>query len=83
MDTPVSGTLQPGTETNLFQFEATAGQRLFLDNLGNQSGGGNQVIGSQTIGGFEREFTIPADGNYIVAVRGFGETPLNYQFRLV
>ena len=90
LDTPVTGTLQPGTETDLFRFEATAGQRLFLDNLGNQSGGsyqiygpGNQFITSQTIAGFEREFTIPADGDYIIAVRGVNETPLNYQFRLV
>ncbi|MCJ8279757.1 MAG: hypothetical protein MJK14_07475 [Rivularia sp. ALOHA_DT_140] len=90
LDTPVTGTLQPGTETDLFRFEATAGQRLFLDDLSSESGGfyiiygpGNQFITSQNIAGFEREFTLPADGDYIIAVRGFGETPLNYQFRLV
>ncbi|GBF86367.1 hypothetical protein [Aphanothece sacrum] len=57
VDTVTNGTLNPGRETDLFEFTGTAGQRLFLDGLGTQFGGSivvydtnNQFITSQTIG---------------------------------
>ncbi|MCJ8279756.1 MAG: hypothetical protein MJK14_07470, partial [Rivularia sp. ALOHA_DT_140] len=74
LDTPVTGTLQPGTEADLFQFEATAGQKLFFDDLGSESGGfyiiygpGNQFITSGTIG-FDGEINIPSSGNYTLVL---------------
>ncbi|NEO47936.1 MAG: hypothetical protein F6K55_28985, partial [Moorea sp. SIO4A3] len=89
-DTTIEGTLEPGTETDLFKFTGTTGQKLFLEDNGSQSGGsvilygpGNQFITSVSLSG-NREITLPGDGEYILAIEGFsGEQTLNYSFQVV
>lgn len=89
LDTTIEETLDPGRSVQLFKFEGTEGQRLFLDGLTNQLNGSiviysanNQFIASVTLGD-DRDFTLPHDGTYLLAVRGFSETPLDYSFRLI
>ncbi|GBF86366.1 Ig-like domain-containing protein [Aphanothece sacrum] len=88
VDTVTNGTLNPGRETDLFEFTGTAGQRLFLDGLGTQFGGSivvygpnGQFIASRT-SGFDGYFTLPTDGTYLLAVRGSSVETINYSFRL-
>ena len=88
-DTPINGTLEPGTETDLFQFEATAGQRLLFDDLGSEIGGfytiygpGNQFITSRTIG-FDGEINIPSSGTYTLVLQGSSNNEVvNYSFQI-
>ncbi len=88
-DTPINETLEPGTETDLFQFEATAGQRLLFDDLGSEIGGfytiygpGNQFITSRTIG-FDGEINIPSSGTYTLVLQGSSNNEVvNYSFQI-
>ena len=91
LDTIVEGTLETGRQTELFSFEGTADQRLFLDGLGTQFNGtyviyssGNRFVESQTFG-FDRDITLPGDGTYFILVQGFNfnEESLDYSFRLI
>ncbi len=90
LDSTISGSLEPGQETQLYKFEGTANQKLFLEDKGSQRGGsfvlygaGNQQVTSVSLG-FDREITLPGNGTYILAVQGFSnEETLSYSFSLV
>ncbi|HXG09846.1 MAG TPA: cohesin domain-containing protein [Gemmataceae bacterium] len=89
--TDVSGTLNPGAETDIFRFNGTAGQRLFFDNISASAGAatwtllgpGNQsVLGSSPSLTTDFTVTLPADGTYILMLQGNHTAPINYVFRL-
>ena len=76
LNTPTNGTLSPGNSTTLFQFEGTEEQRLVLDGQGSTGGGSiviyaenNGSVTSRTIG-FDREFSLPFNATYLLAVQG-------------
>ncbi|MBN8490904.1 MAG: LEPR-XLL domain-containing protein, partial [Burkholderiales bacterium] len=81
------------TETQLFGFDAVAGQRFFFDSL--QLAGDNfsvrlfdpagQVVwGPQWFSDDRDVFTVPRDGRYVLALEGrIGhQTPANWRFNL-
>ncbi len=92
-DTTISGSLEPGQETQLYKFEGTANQKLFLENKGSQTGGffklyspENQLLTSTifTLSRGIREINLPENGTYILALEGFSNKEiLNYSFSLV
>jgi hypothetical protein len=90
-DTVIEGQLSPGTEDDLFRFRGYAGQKLFFDKLSNTGeldwvlfDAGNGVVASE--GNMnDMELYLPADGEYILALRGragFTNT-VNYSFEIV
>ncbi len=92
-DTTISGSLEPGQETQLYKFEGTANQKLFLEDKGSQTGGfyklyspDNQLLTLQifTVAGRIREINLPENGTYVLALEGFSNREiLNYSFSLV
>ncbi|MFM6408240.1 MAG: hypothetical protein ACKPGT_27745, partial [Microcystis sp.] len=89
LDTTLTGTLDPGRETQLYQFTGNAGQRLYFDDLGSQTGanwnlyqGNNQSVSSGSLNS-DREFVLSNSGTYILALQGNSNTPVAYNLRLV
>ena len=90
LDTPINGTLNPGIESELFQFAATAGQRLFFDSLAtaassswNLYGPGNQSITGSSLSS-DREFTLESTGTYTLVLAGSNTSgTVDYSFQLV
>ncbi|MBI3348327.1 MAG: LamG domain-containing protein, partial [Burkholderiales bacterium] len=89
----VSGTLQPASETLAYQFQATAGQKYFFDQLGNGGGegvyrlvgpGGQQVWVSNLDYDVDT-FAVPTTGTYTLLVEGRRNAPRqnSFSFRLV
>ena len=87
----ISNTLDPGSETQLYQFTGTAGQKLFFDNLTASSTSGNwQLFGpsNQYVAGanISNDFgaTLPYNGTYVLALQGVGNlsNTLDYSFRI-
>jgi large repetitive protein len=83
----------PSTDTRLYRFDATAGQRFFFD--GQLLGGdnvsvrligpsGNVLWGAQWISEDEDVFELPVDGSYTLAIEGrIGNTnPSSWRFTL-
>ena len=86
---PVSGTLSPGAEADVYQFTGTAGQRLFLDAQTSNGGfldwrlvdpfGQNRF----NVGFADQEpAALTATGLYTLVLDGFlsNSTPVNYTF---
>ncbi|MDJ0844779.1 MAG: hypothetical protein QNJ08_11135 [Crocosphaera sp.] len=86
VDTLVEGTLTPGDSTDLFTFEGTEDQSIFLNEiLGFSStsltiyGPGNQVLGDES----SLRIKLPTNDTYLVVLEGIeSTTPLNYSFKL-
>ncbi|MEH1791306.1 putative Ig domain-containing protein, partial [Nostoc sp.] len=90
LDTSVSAILDPGTETDFYQFTGTSGERLYF-HLGATNwpygladwvlyGADNQAIAAPNY--FSPDFSIilPTAGTYVLGVRGYGATSLGYSF---
>ncbi len=89
--TPVSGSLNPGLETDFYKFDATAGERFFFDDL-SQSGGtiywrlidplGRQVF----LNSFNNvePFAVSLTGTYTLTIEGqyTNASPINYSFNV-
>ncbi|MBE9061109.1 Ig-like domain-containing protein [cf. Phormidesmis sp. LEGE 11477] len=88
-DTVVSGTLEAGRATDFFQFEGTAGQQLFIEGLGEQSGGTFYLYGSNNqqvtavnfVGNLD--ITLPGTGTYYLAAESFSDVALDYSFQII
>ncbi|NER35197.1 MAG: DUF4114 domain-containing protein [Oscillatoria sp. SIO1A7] len=90
-DTVINGILSPGSEDDIFRFTGNAGQKLFIDSL-NKSGGtldwklfgpDNKQVSSN--GFTDVELHLPADGEYLLALRGnsdFTDTT-RYSFEII
>ncbi|MFA7602290.1 MAG: LamG domain-containing protein, partial [Novosphingobium sp.] len=72
----VAGTLSPASETDIYRFDAAAGDRLFFQNLLAVSNAtvriidpnGRQIVGPVGLG--DREFTVATTGTYFVLIEG-------------
>jgi RHS repeat-associated protein len=90
MNTATTGTLNPGSSTNLYQFTGYAGNRLYLDSQiasGNATwllyGPGNQLIDSKPLSD-DFEIVVPSNGTYYLMLRGDGTTTaINYRIQVV
>jgi large repetitive protein len=90
-DTVVKGSLSPGSEDDVYRFSGRQGQKLYFDR---QNKGGsmdwviynsaNQVVASN-YNFDDMEVDLPADGNYILSLRGssgFAST-VDYSFAII
>ena len=89
LDTPVTGSLDPGNSSNIYQFEGTADQKLFFNSLGTASGRwllygpGNQLIESRSLSS-DFEEILTADGTYLLVIQGNTTNgTVNYNFQVV
>ncbi len=89
LDTDISGQLDPGQRTHFYQFEGTAGQRLFFDSLKGVPntnwdlvGPGNQVLYSTQMS-YDFEVALASTGTYTLAIYGFDGNPVDYQFKII
>ncbi|MCC3568788.1 MAG: DUF4114 domain-containing protein [Microcoleus sp. PH2017_31_RDM_U_A] len=86
--TPTPSRLEPGNETELYKFTGTAGQRLNFDAavpFGSSAswvvyGPNNQVVPQTGVSGSDFNLMLPANGEYVLAVRGNSPTPVDYNF---
>ena len=90
LDTPVEESLATGTETNLYRFEGQAGQQIFFDDLGSDTGARARLYkpNGENFGNFSSIFdfeeVLPVDGTYVLAIEGLGGSdPVNYSFEVV
>jgi hypothetical protein len=92
--TPVTGTLNPGNETDLYQFSANAGDKFYFDN---QSLSGatsttqwmlldpfNRAVWSTSLGSDVGTTALPSAGTYTLLIEGgIGNTqPISYGFNV-
>ncbi len=89
-DTPVGGTLNPGSQADLFQFTGSAGQRLYFDGMGENAAAYWYLYGptDQSVSGnsvtADFEVTLPQDGTYFLVVTAFNSVdPVPYSIRIV
>ena len=77
--TPVSGTLNPATSTQVYKFDATAGERYYFDRTANAGGdtywrlqdpSGNTVWGPTSINSDIDVTTLTQTGTYTLLVEG-------------
>ncbi|MEG4433440.1 hypothetical protein [Microcoleus sp. AT9b-C4] len=96
LNAPTSGTLSPGSETDVYQFTGTEGSRLYLDTLLSSSPGGwnlygpgNQLVTSNYLWS-DIETVLPGSGTYYIVLRGDGTpapggngtaAPINYSIQ--
>ncbi|MEG5045908.1 putative Ig domain-containing protein [Microcoleus sp. B4-C1] len=96
LNAPTSGTLSPGSETDVYQFTGTEGDRLYLDTLLSSSPGGwnlygpgNQLVTSNYLWS-DIETVLPGSGTYYIVLRGDGTpapggngtaAPINYSIQ--
>jgi large repetitive protein len=85
----VTNTIDPGNQTVLYRFTGTAGQRLFFDGLGADSGANwnlldplNSLVGSANITG-DFTVTLSKSGTYALEVLGNASAPVQYAFRVL
>ncbi|AFZ10490.1 Rhs family protein (plasmid) [Oscillatoria nigro-viridis PCC 7112] len=92
LDTDISGTLNPGQETHLYQFTGSKSQRLFFDTPGGTvntnwtlyDSGNNVVPGGDASQNTDMEVVLPNSGTYTLAIRGYNNnTPVNYSFKVI
>jgi hypothetical protein len=97
LNTEISGSLDPGAETDLFRFDGDVGQRLSFDNLtpncSVESPGEWKLFGPglspgpffPAIGrlGCDFEFILPVSGSYLLALEGTSDGgPVEYSFQV-
>ena len=94
LDQPVSGSIAPGVEDDIYRFSANGGQKLFIDLLQRTARSLNQPwklynARGETIGSFsdvaDRELYLPEDGDYFLVIEGkesFARTD-HYTFELI
>ncbi|HEX4999488.1 MAG TPA: LEPR-XLL domain-containing protein, partial [Terriglobia bacterium] len=90
--TPVSSSLNPATETDLYQFDGVAGERYYFDALTGLSNATwrlvdlfNNVVFSDSQNSDIDAFTLPRTGTYILAIEGrfnAGAGTANYSFNV-
>ncbi len=76
-----------GSDVNFYKVSGTAGQRLFFNSIAGRSTdqwvlyrrGNNQELIRRTLNE-DFEYTLPSDGEYILAVQGGSTTPATYRF---
>lgn len=90
LDSVVTDTLSPGISAKVYRFEGTAGEHLFFDGLGANSGGQWYLYGPGPITsalitagmGGDFEITLPVNGTYLLAAWGNnvgGPVPFSFQ----
>ncbi|MEC4811705.1 MAG: Ig-like domain-containing protein [Scytonema sp. PMC 1069.18] len=89
LDTDISGQLDPGQRTHFYQFEGTAGERLYLDSLTDAPntywdlvGPGDGIVRNTHISS-DFEATLHSTGTYTLAIYGFNDRPVDYKFRVI
>jgi hypothetical protein len=89
LDTDVSNQLNPGQQTQFYKFGGTAGQRLYLDSLMDVPNtywdlvdSGDRIVTSSSISN-DLEVTLNSTGTYTLAIYGFNDSPVDYQFRVI
>jgi len=89
LDTVVTETLSPGNSVWIYRLDGTAGQRLYFDGLGANSGGqwylyglGNAFIASAGVGA-DFEITLSLSGPHVLVLYGTSATPVIFSFRAV
>lgn len=90
LDTVITDTLVPGLSARAYRFEGAAGQRLFLDGLGVNSGGAFWLYSPANVGlvnasiGGDFEFTLTQPGRYVLVAWGTSASgPLPFSFQVV
>ncbi|WP_375494252.1 beta strand repeat-containing protein, partial [uncultured Nostoc sp.] len=94
LDTDINGTLTPGSSTQLYQFNGSAGQHLYMNSLLGAAGSwyiydsaNNRVAATALANDFE--LTLSKTDTYTLVVQGGGSqgtdsnTPINYKFRII
>ena len=77
LDTQITGTLNPGTKSDLYRFSGTNGQRLYFDAMPTNNPNGdwylygpnNQSLPGNVLNG-DFEVTLPKTGTYVLALDG-------------
>ncbi|QUY44819.1 RHS repeat-associated core domain-containing protein [Acaryochloris marina] len=94
LDNPVTGTLDPSREADLYRLTGSAGQRIVIDSLSISEsfpgswilyGSNNQAITSSSLGS-DFVATLPADGDYLLVLNGSqfnSGNPIDYSFQIV
>jgi len=90
LDTQINGVLDPGTRSDVYRFNGTAGQRLYFDAMPTNGAGNwylydpiNQPIGATSLSG-DFLIALNASGQYLLVV-GYGSdtNPQPYSIRVV
>ncbi|MEJ1929429.1 putative Ig domain-containing protein [Nostoc sp. NIES-2111] len=84
----VKENLLRGNDTNLYKFTGSTGQRLYFDAISGSNAnwtlyrpGNQEVLASHNIN-TDFEVVLPTDGEYILAVSGYSNTPTQYSFQV-
>jgi RHS repeat-associated protein len=87
----ISGSLTNGQQNQLYKFTATAGSKLYFDNISGSTNialkiyePGNHTVLKTTYlhPDYDFEVDLPSDGTYTVSLEGGSvSTPVNYSFR--
>jgi hypothetical protein len=94
LNTPVSGTLNPGNATALYRFNGSAGQRLLFTWPSSSSGSNGSYYlyapdNTQILNPYSNNFgttedvTLSANGAYLLALAGSGSSPVPYTIKAV
>uniref|UniRef100_UPI0030D90977 putative Ig domain-containing protein n=1 Tax=Tychonema sp. LEGE 07196 TaxID=1828665 RepID=UPI0030D90977 len=86
---PTSGTLDPGSAIQFYQFTGAKGDRVYFDSQENSpntnwhlyNSNNNEL--SEVALASDFEYVLPGDGNYYLMLRGENSTPVNYKVQLV
>ncbi|PSF35821.1 hypothetical protein C7H19_15470 [Aphanothece hegewaldii CCALA 016] len=87
LDTDVTGNLNLGQGTYFYQFNGTAGQRLYFDTLTNSNAYwklynlANQILDSRAFSDYE--YILSNTDTYLIAIQGYSNTPVDYKFRII
>ncbi|WP_442506615.1 hypothetical protein SH528x_005469 [Novipirellula sp. SH528] len=91
--TPVSGSLDPASETDAYRFNATAGERFFFDSQTATSESAywrlldplGRVVTSAVLGGDMEPPALALNGTYTLLVEGYfyDVTPVDYTFNVL
>ncbi len=84
----VKENLLRGNDTNLYKFTGSTGQRLYFDAISGSNANwtlyrpGNQEVLANNNINTDFEVVLPTDGEYILAVSGYSNTPTQYGFQV-
>lgn len=88
-DTPITGSLDPTTEADLFRFAGDAGERLFFDSRNPLAGGSwslygpNNFLLAETVLAADFSMLLPQTGAYTLVLTTAAADPVNYDFTIV